>query len=83
MRGRRWTRARRWWAGVRFLPPHEPLEERVQVHDDPEGEEELAEERAPGAVPVVVDGVGDACDDADHVVDDERGGRHQQTGWST
>jgi hypothetical protein len=53
------------------------------VHDDPEGEEELAEERAPGAVPVVVDGVGDAGDDADHVVDDERGGRHQQTGWST
>ena len=65
--------------GRPVLPPHEPLEEGVEVDDDPEGEEELAEERAPGAV-AVVDGVGDAGDDADHVDDDERGGGHQQGG---
>jgi hypothetical protein len=65
--------------GRPVLPPHEPLEERVEVDDDPEGEEELAEERAPGAV-AVVDGVGHAGHDAHHVDDDERGGGHQQGG---
>jgi len=47
------------------------------VHDHPECEEELAEERAPGLV-TVVDRVGDSSHHA-HEVEDENGGRgHQQ-----
>jgi hypothetical protein len=47
------------------------------VDDDPEGEEELAEERAPRLVSAV-DGVGDAGDDADQVDDQDGGGRDQE-----
>jgi hypothetical protein len=59
------------------LPTHETLEERVQVNDHPEGEEELAEERAPRLVPAV-DGVGDAGNNADQVDDQDGGGRDQK-----
>jgi hypothetical protein len=65
--------------GRPVLAPHEPLEERVEVDDDPEREEELAEERAPRLVPVV-DGVGDAGHDADDVDDEQRGGRDEERG---
>jgi hypothetical protein len=65
--------------GGPVLPAHEPLEERVEVDDDPEGEEELAEERAPRLVSVV-DGVGDAGDNADDVDDEQRGRRDEEGG---
>ncbi|BAT11226.1 Os10g0467850 [Oryza sativa Japonica Group] len=63
--------------GRPVLPPHEPLEEGVEVEDDPEGEEELPEQRAPRPVPVV-HGVRHAGDDPHHVDDDQRRRRHQQ-----
>lgn len=65
--------------GRPVLPPHEPLEEGVEVDDDPEGEEELPEERAP-RLGAVVDGVGDAGDDADDVEDEQRGGWDEEGG---
>jgi hypothetical protein len=39
--------------GRAVLAAHEALEERVEVHDHPHGEEHLAEERAPGLVAAV------------------------------
>lgn len=43
--------------GSSVLPTRRPLQERIQMNDDPEGKEELPEQRPPGAV-AVVDGVG-------------------------
>jgi hypothetical protein len=63
--------------GGAVLAAHEALEEGVQVHDHPEGEEELAEQGAPRLVPVV-DGVGDARHHADHVDDQQGGGRDEE-----
>ncbi|VAI32699.1 unnamed protein product [Triticum turgidum subsp. durum] len=65
--------------GRPVLPPHETLEERVEMHDHPEGEEELAEERAPRLVPVV-DGVGDARHHADDVDHQQRRRRDEEGG---
>jgi len=59
------------------LPPHQTLEERVQVDDHPEGEEELPEQGAPRLVPVV-DRVGDPGHDPDEVQQEQRRRRDQQ-----
>jgi hypothetical protein len=48
------------------LPPHQTLEERVQVDDHPEREEELPEQGPPRLVPVV-DRIGDPSHDPDEV----------------
>ena len=49
------------------------------MDDNPEGEEELPEERAPRLV-AAVDGVGDTSDDADKVNDEESGRRDEEGG---
>ena len=59
------------------LPPHQTLEERVQVDDHPEGEEELPEQGAPRLVPVV-DRVGDPSHDPDEVQQEQRRRGDQQ-----
>jgi hypothetical protein len=61
------------------LPPHQTLEERVQVDDHPEGEEELPEQGAPRLVPVV-DRVRDPGHHPDEVQQEERGRGYQQGG---
>ena len=63
--------------GGAVLATQQTLEERVKMEDNPDGEEELAEERAPGLI-TAVDGVGDAGDDADEVDHEDGGGRDEQ-----
>lgn len=62
--------------GRPVLATHETLEEGVQVHDHPHGEEHLAEERAPGLV-AAVERVGEPGHHADEV-EHQDGGRRDQ-----
>lgn len=48
------------------------------MNDDPKREKQLPEKRSPGAVPVV-NGVRNACHDADHVEDDESRRRDEKS----
>ena len=60
------------------LPTHETLEEWVQVHNHPEGEEELAKEWAPWLV-TAVDRIGDTSNNTNQV-DDQNGRWRDQKG---
>jgi len=62
--------------GRAVLAAHETLEERVQVHDHPHGEEHLAKERAPGLIAAVERGR-EASHHAHQVEHQDAGGRDQ------
>lgn len=48
------------------------------MNDDPKREKQFPEKRSPRAVPIV-NGVGNSCDNTDHVEDDEGGGRDEKS----
>lgn len=65
--------------GSPVLLAHQTLEEGIKMHDDPEGEEELSEERAPRLV-AVVDGIRYPSHHPHQVYDEDGGWRDEQRG---